>query len=74
MALSISQTNTLRILNQNKPLKMNYQEVAKKCGSRPIDISNAIRSLLSKDFVYQLDMQGKTTITPDGYEELMNNM
>ena len=74
MALSKSQIITLQILNQNEPQKMNYQEIAKKSGARPMDISNALRSLATRDLVYQLDMQGGTTITPDGREELMNNM
>ena len=73
MALSKSQLITLQILNQNEPQKMNYQEIAIKSGARPIDISNALRSLASRDLVYQLDMHGKTTITPDGISELMNN-
>lgn len=74
MALSQSQFRTLQVLYQYKPTLMNYLEIAKRCGARPMDISNALRSLASIDLVYQLDMQGRTTITPDGCEELMNNM
>ena len=72
MALSKTHMITLQTLYQNRPQKMNYQEIAKRCGARPMDISNALRSLASRDLVYQLDMQGKTTITPDGISELMS--
>lgn len=72
MALSQSQYKTLEVLYRCSPTSMNYQEIAKKCGARPMDISNALRSLASRDLVYQLDMQGKTTITPDGISELMS--
>ena len=73
MALSKSQRITLEILSKNKPTKMNYMEIAKESGViRPMDVSNALKSLASRDCVYQLDMQGRTTITGDGVEELMS--
>lgn len=74
MALSKSQYITLHVLKEYNFTKMNYHEIAKKCNARPMDISNALKSLASRDLVYQLDFQGRTTITPDGNEELMNNM
>ncbi len=72
MALSQSQSKTLQVMYKCRPTSMNYQEIAKKCGARPMDISNALRSLSLRDLVYQLDMQGRTTITPDGISELMS--
>lgn len=52
---------------------MNYQEISKQAtGVRPMDISNALKSLANKDYVYQLDGQGKTTITGDGISALMS--
>ncbi len=38
------------------------------------NILNALRFLASKDLVFQIDVQGKTAIAPDGIEELMNNL
>ncbi|WP_310603559.1 hypothetical protein [Anaerosporobacter sp.] len=73
MALSKSQRITLQILAKNRTQKMNYQEIAKQTSEiRPMDISNALRTLANKDFVYQFDMQGRTTITGDGMEALMD--
>lgn len=73
MALSNSQRVTLQVLYNNRPNKMNYQEISKQAtGVRPIDISNALKSLANKDYVYQLDGQGKTTITGDGISALMS--
>ena len=73
MALSNSQRVTLQVLYNNRPNKMNYQEISKQAtGVRPMDISNALKSLAKKDYVYQLDGQGRTTITGDGISALMS--
>lgn len=72
MALSKSQRVTLEVLYKNRPTKMNYQEIAKQAVNvRPMDISNALRSLSNKDYVYQVDRYGRTTISGDGISALM---
>lgn len=70
MAITDTQRMVLQILYKNKPNKMNHMEIAKVCGKNSGAIASTLRALAARDLVYQLDMQGRTTISGDGQSEL----